>query len=417
MASVTPFRALRYNPELVPDLSRVVAPPYDVIDEEEQERLYQASPYNVVRLIRGRHEPTDTEAENWYARARRDFDAWRRSQVLRRDGQPAFYVIEHTFAWDGRARSRLGFLGLLGLEEAGQGGVMRHEATLEAPKADRAKLLDAIPANLSPIFCVYPDAGGSIQALLRRQVQRTAPTMSIRIGQEAVRIWALDDPEATRKMQRRMASGKLLIADGHHRFEVAYANRARQGTLMAYFVSLADDALVIRPIHRLVRPPAMPALDVLRGICTLQPAEHLEALRQWLDGHDHRSAGTSQGLGRFGYYGGAQWYRVEVSAERMAEWLRRPSVPAAVARLDVSVLHELVLPIQGVQAQHVTYTAELPTALRTVDTGEAAGVWILRPIPVEEVFAIASQGFTLPPKSTFFFPKVLSGLAFNPFDP
>ena len=159
MPILEPFRALRYQPERVQGLSRVLAPPYDVISPAQQDALYHASPYNAVRLILGKQAPTDTDADSRYTRARRDFDAWRASGVLSQDAAPALYLIEHTFPQDGQRRTRLGFLALLRFTDPIERAVYRHEATLAAPKVDRTKLLEAIPANLEPIFCVYPDAG------------------------------------------------------------------------------------------------------------------------------------------------------------------------------------------------------------------------------------------------------------------
>src|SRR3989338_4361362 len=171
MAQVHPFRALRYDATVVGELSRVIAPPYDVIDAQEQERLYRASPHNIVRLILGKQSPTDTEEENRYTRARRDFDAWCREGILRQDATPALYAIEHVFADPGGARrTRLGVIAVLGLD-GGAEGILKHERTLPGPKADRTKLLEAVPANLEPIFCVYPDAAGGMQRQLAAACQ------------------------------------------------------------------------------------------------------------------------------------------------------------------------------------------------------------------------------------------------------
>ena len=412
MVTIHPFRALRYDLAVVEDLSRVLAPPYDVIDAAQQEQLYQRSPYNIVRLILGKQDPSDTPDHNRYTRARRDFDAWCRSQVLRRDERPCLYLIEHTFPQNGGTARRLGFLGLLDLQAAGQGGVLRHETTLEAPKQDRTKLLEAVPANLSPIFCVVPDPGGRIEARLQREAERGAPSAAATVDREAVRVWLVDEASAIREIQRGLMSASVLIADGHHRFEVAYANRAQYGAVMTYFVSMADPGLVVRPIHRLVGRQSRSGLEALQGICAVEPTEDLGTLMRWLEAD---SQPPSKAGARFGYCAGRTLHRIALTDERLEGWLRAPSVPGPIAGLDVSILHSVLLPAQGVLGAELSYTADPQEALRAVEAGEQQAAWLLRGIPVAQVYAIASQGCALPPKSTFFFPKVLSGLAFNPF--
>src|SRR3989338_3081151 len=240
---------------------RRVAPPYDVIDAEEQARLYQASPHNIVRLILGKQASTDTDTDNRYTRARRDFDAWRREGILRQDAAPALYTIEHVFADPGGTPStRLGMIALLDVA-GGAEGVLKHERTLAAPKADRTKLLEAVPAHLEPIFCVYPDTAAAMQRQLAVACQ-TPPIATATRGTERVRLLAIQEQEFIAAFRHHLASEPVLIADGHHRFEVGVANRDRCSGLMAYFVSMADPALVIHPIHRLLdRAPGIAALE------------------------------------------------------------------------------------------------------------------------------------------------------------
>ena len=407
MVAVAPFQALRYNLDAVNHLSRVVAPPYDVISPAQQERLYQASPYNVVRLILGKTYSTDTPEDNRYTRARQDFEAWCSQRILRRDQAPSMTLVEHTFVWEGQTKRRLGFLALLQLDERNRAGILRHEATLAAPKADRTRLLAAVPANLSPIFCVYPDAGKTVQSILERGSLDPAPWASATLGTDVIRVWIMTAPEIIREIQSRLADASVLIADGHHRFEVAYANRERYGALMSYFVSMEDPALAIQPIHRLMPSQSPKPLDALQALCDIHPTENLAALTDWL--HEN-------GPGRFGCYRDKTFYRVAVKPESLARWQRSPSVPVLIATLDVSLLHGLLFPHLGADQAHLHYTADVQEALQEADHQTSTTAWLLRGMPVSQVHAIAAQGLTLPPKSTFFYPKVLSGLAFNPFD-
>ncbi len=405
MVHIRPFRALRYNPDVVGDLRRVIAPPYDVIDAAAQEQLYQQSPYNIVRLILGKQFPDDTEQNSRYTRARRDFDAWCEDRALRADEEPALYLIEHTFSDQGTMRSRLGCIALLGLDDETVRSVYKHEATLAAPKADRTKLLEAVPANLSPIFCLYPDAGGAIQAALQGAA-KAAPVAEAALANEVVRLWAITDSALIAQVQRHLATVAVLIADGHHRFEVACSKRAQYPAVMAYFVSMEDPALVMRPIHRILQHAGGVDGRAVRELCLVEPAGHLDGLAQWLS--DARQEG------RFGWYDGRALSRVAVTDAALAQWRKAPTVAPALATLDVSLLHGLILPRLGVAAGSIRYTASSADALAAVDRGEGTGAWLLRRMPLAEVFALASKGFTLPPKSTYFYPKVLSGLTINP---
>lgn len=403
MVAIAPFRALRYNPDLVHDVSFVISPPYDVIDATQQEQLYHASPYNIVRLILGKQSPNDTEENNRYTRAQRDFAEWKAHHVLRQDATPAVYLIEHTFDDAGSPSTRLGFIALLQFGEGVERSVYRHEATLSAPKADRTKLLEAVLANLEPIFCIYPDEAGTIQAALATQTTRVAPTVQATLAGELVRVWALTDATRLQRITAHLATVSVLIADGHHRFEVAYAKRAQYGALMSYFVSMADPALRVRPIHRIVPSAAASSLSTIQELCLVERAATLETLRQWLDA-------ATDVRGRFGYYEAGNLYHVTVKSERLAQWLMAPPVPLPLALLDVSVLHGLMLPRLGLNGHSVRYAANASEVLHEVDAGTAHAGWLLRGIPITQVYALAAQGLILPPKSTYFYPKVPSGL-------
>lgn len=423
MPAIRPFRALRYHPGLVGELSAVIAPPYDVISPEEQEQLYQRSAHNVIRLILGRQSPQDTETDNRYTRARREFDAWRSAGVLRRDAAPALYLVEQAFSDAGRSAKRLGFIALLELSDGVQAQVHRHEDTLSAPKEDRTKLLRAVPASLEPIFCVYPDQGGWIQSRLTQAAGQQAPDAQAVFQGDTVKLWALKDPALIGQVAAQLASSAVLIADGHHRFEVAYAERARHDTLMAYFASMEDPGLVVRPIHRLIRCERL-ALERLNPLCRFAPAQDAAALQRWLRQPQASAAtaagqGTGEALGRFGLYDGNGLHQVTLQAEPLARWLQAPAVPAPLAALDVSLLHHVLLPALGIERAHgpdVWFTAETEQAIRAVDQGQAALAWFLRAIPLEQVYGLASQGLRLAPKSTYFFPKVPSGLVMNLLD-
>lgn len=407
MVAVRPFAALRYNTDQISDLSRVIAPPYDVIGPKDQAQLYEHSPYNIVRLTLGTQSPQDTEQDNRYTRAQRDFTAWTREAILRRDPGPALYVIEHAFTDQGAPRTRLGFIAVIEFDPAAEPSVYRHEQTLAAPKVDRTKLLDAVPANLEPIFCVFPDEGGAIQGQLQRATAQP-PTAQATMHGDPVRLWALTDPSLVQSVTQAVSSVPLLIADGHHRFEVSYANRHRYPQVMSYFASMADPSLVVRPIHRIVAAGQPADCEALSRWCALEPERDLAGVQAWL------AAQPSQAEGRFGWYDGRTFYQASVRPEVLARWLMAPTVPLPLAKLDVSLLHSLVLPGVGISDTDVRYHAAASEVIRAVDAKEASTAWLLRGIPLEQVYALAVQGFSLPSKSTYFYPKVPSGLVINP---
>ena len=407
MVAIHPFKALRYNPETIPDLTAVISPPYDVIDPDQQEQLYRASPYNVIRLILGKEYPNDTAQENRYARAQRDFTAWCDARILLRDAAAALYLIEHTFEDQGQPRTRLGFISLLELVDGIEQHVYRHEATLAAPKADRTRLLEAVPANLEPIFCVYPDEGGAMQAALKQVTTQRDGAVRATINGESVKVWAITDAALIEQVKRHLASVTVLIADGHHRFEVAYSHRQQYGALMSYFVSMAEPSLVVRPIHRIVTGQATDGDRPFRQLCELEPAADLPVLLARL------AQETSQGV--FGYTDGKQLSYVKVRPGQLAQWLIAPAVPLPLATLDVSLLHSLILPGMGLSSGAVRYTADAAGAVEAVKAGQGHAAWLLRGIPLTQVYALAAQGLRLAPKSTYFYPKVPSGLTINSF--
>src|SRR5919112_907477 len=265
MPDVRPFRGIRYDMARVGALSDVVAPPYDVIGSELQDRLYAASPYNIIRLELGRAEPADTAEANRYTRAARTLKEWRRQGILREDPHPSLYVYHQTFTVEGRTYTRKGFLARVRLEPFGQGRIFPHEQTLSGPKADRLALYTATGFNLSPVFGLYPDPEAAVlRAVEEGQKDRTPLEATDHLG-VVNRLWPVLDQEAHTAAQGLMAARSIFIADGHHRYETGLRyrdDRAAAGELSgpddpAHFclmmlVGMSDPGLLILPTHRLV---------------------------------------------------------------------------------------------------------------------------------------------------------------------
>ena len=228
MPDVSPFRAVRYDVARVGELSDVVAPPYDVIDPALQDRLYQASPYNVIRLELNREEPGDTSTSGRYTRAARFLKDWLRQGVLREDEHPALYVYHQTFVVDGKTHTRKGFLARVRLEPFGQGKIYPHEQTLSGPKADRLALYHATGFNLSPIFGLYPDVDLEVQRAVESGLRDRTPLVATdHLGVEN-RLWVVTDQETHTTVRGLMAAKPVFIADGHHRYETGLKYRDEQ---------------------------------------------------------------------------------------------------------------------------------------------------------------------------------------------
>jgi uncharacterized protein (DUF1015 family) len=401
-------------------MGSLTAPPYDVIGGEQRLRLLAAHPHNVVRLIlpgpAGR-----SEDGTFYTGAADLLTRWRKDGVLIQDPIPSFYPYRQTFTGpDGCLSARLGFLGALSLEEArAEGRVLPHENTLEAPRRDRTRLISACRANLSPVFLLHPDSGGAVGPILDR-ASRGVPLF--RFTDEAGvlhELWSVAEPETVRSIGEGMSKDWTLIADGHHRYESALAvmqerpGEAGARQVLAFFCSLQDRGFRIFPIHRLVRGGR---------------PEGSEGLRRLLEerlSHENLSPGLGpEGiLARLSGSGGGTFAALLSDGPPM---LLRPGNGMSAGALspeepDTLLLQREVLTRvlgitpQAVEAGAIAYTPDAGEALRQVQSGEAAAAFLMNPLQVESVVRAARAGLRLPQKSTYFYPKVFTGLAIRPF--
>ncbi len=402
MVKVKPFRALRYDSEKTKGLTAVLAPPYDVITAEQQEALYEASPYNMVRLELGKEFDSDNDQDNRYTRATADFQKWIDSGIFKQEEQDAVYVIRQKFSYNGVEQARIAVTAVMEFPEDGSltDSVYPHENTLSGPKADRTKLLQAIPANLSPIFCVYPDKGATVQKRLEKVVQGV-PSETADLGDQTVEMWVVTDKEFIEVFQSQLSDTGVLIADGHHRFSVAHANRAQYGGVMASFVSMEDSGLVVWPIHRVIDLEGQVNWDDVKQFCDLQEVPDLDVALQWLK--------SQQGIGHLAVSDGKKVYQA-VLKESIWSSLTKES---ELTELDVSLLRDVILP--GIEATQTTYIADPHRALRIVQSGEAKLVWYIRSVALQHVFDLAKKGLVMAPKTTYFYPKMISGIAINAF--
>jgi len=445
MAEIIPFRALRYNPRFVPDLKQVVAPPYDVISPEAQERYHARHPHNVVRLILAKDAAAGEQGGSRYTRAAETFGAWRREEILRRDPLPALYLYEQEFSLGDEDRvRRRGLLALVRLHDYAERVIFPHEQTFSRYKEDRLQLMRACPANLEAILGFYPGSNPTVTDILARHMD-TGPAVHL-VDEDGVghRLWLVFDAVEVGAVRAALRDRPIVIADGHHRYETALnfrnerraqdrgpegAMRRRLDSFVLMNLIQADDpGLVILPTHRVIRRrPACMGETLTAALARhfrvdrlpLEAADPLRSLRIALaDLTRRRSAGVACAV----YAGGSQILLLELTDAAISQRLLAEGRAPAFANLDVAILHRLVIEgILGIPStaqadDAIRYTREESQALAEVLSGDAALALFLNPPRVEQVQAVAMAGERMPQKSTFFYPKVLSGLVISPLD-
>jgi uncharacterized protein (DUF1015 family) len=435
MAIIRPFRALRYNTQDPLSLALVTAPPYDCITPRERDELYRTHPHNIVRLDLGQDAPGDNAHHNKYIRAATLMAKWQQAGILVRDPEPAVYLYQQEFEVDGRTYLREGFLARVGLEEFGAGRIFPHEETMPGPKEDRLKLLRATRANLSPIFALYPDPANAVTQPLR-DVCRCEPISQTVDGEGVVhRLFSCARTECVRSVVAGMADKPLFIADGHHRYETALAYRQEleaagekigpdhpaASTLMLC-VSMHHPGLAVLPTHRI--------LHGLPGLATERLRAATEEHFRWheLIGAEATSGRLAQHLKEAEGHAFGLWTRDTVKAFLLT--LKDPKVMDQLAadhskawrKLDVAVLervllkHDLPKAVDGIADLRLSYAHLAQQAFDAVHEEGADAAFVLRPLPVQSLQDVASQGERMPAKSTYFYPKAISGLVINPLD-
>lgn len=424
MAEIRPFKAIRYDESVVGDLNNVMSPPYDIISPEDRVYYHKLHPNNFVRLVLGEEFPTDTESDNRFTRAKGYLENWLATGVLKHDEQPALYVYQQIFEQKGQKKSVRGFTCKVKLADYSEKVILPHEWTLARPKSDLAVLIRQVKANLDCVYGLYADPNGALDAIMDKAMAGKPIEQAVDKAGVVNTIWAITDQAEIGKVTSFLADKQIAIADGHHRYEtaLAYRDEMREQSCcncgecefdyaLMTLVNVYEKDMTIYPTHR-----------VLGNL----PEDALANLDENL-GESFEVRASSKGAvledmareGAIGMYhtGGAMILKPKPGIESL--------LPGAEPsrKLELNALHKLILEKHlGIDDEklrnqaHIIYTRDAAEAMRLVDSGDRQIAFFVNHIPVKAVLDIAAAGEKMPQKATYFYPKLLSGLALRKLD-
>jgi len=427
MSKTRAFKAVVYNPQAIGDFKQVICPPYDVISAQAQEILHERSEHNFIHILLAKDSPDDDK----YRRAGAIFRNWLKDKILIQDEQPAVYFYSQQYVIRGEKKTRLGFISLLRLGDEKSSAVFGHENTHNAAKLDRFKLVKQVKANLSPIFIIFLDKKRIIQRIFQKQIPAAKPFIEVTDDEKTVhKLWRLDDPDVLKMIDSSMNGESMFIADGHHRYEVSCAYRdlmrdklGPQFTgdedfnfCLAYFTNTDYRGLSILPIHRLLKLDVRLDLDVF-----IAKAKEYFDIDQLKDRARFffllEKAGCTEHL--LGLYKDKKYFLLRLKNVKMLDKLIADK-PKEYRVLDVAILNYLVLKnILKLDLDHLTgikYSPDPYELMDEVDADPLKVAFFLNPVKIQQIINIAVSGNKMPPKSTYFYPKVLSGLVVNKFE-
>lgn len=431
---VLPFKATRYDSYRIQNMGEVVSPPYDVIDPSFQQKLYQRSPYNFVRVDFNQESP-----QTKYVVAKKTYEEWITSNLLIQEGEAAFYLHHQIFTLpDGKKITRKGFFAARRVEDFSEGGIKPHEKTLEGPKADRLELTRALEVNLSPVFSLYSDPQKKIDELVN-SAKKQKPLYEFNVeGGEFHQLWKLTDKSLCQQISAFLQEQPIFIADGHHRYETAinYRNECRKkhspgsgleafNYVLMYLTNKDDEGMIILPIHR-----------ALHGIKNLSLETLLTQLKNGFKLTQLKNQSNEDLLEQLHQEGKKTHAFVLITSDPScaylvsldhALWQQHPiakSIPQSLRGLDVTVLHRLIFEdILGIsqeaqaKQENIIYWKDTTKAINETRQGNCDFTFLLNATKIEQMEKVALAGEKMPQKSTFFYPKIVSGLVINPLDP
>lgn len=429
MAIVKPFKGLLYNPSKIKHLANVMAPPYDVVSPAMQDALYNKDPRNIVRVILGKDEPSDNARCNKYIRAGKYLEGWIKDSVIRRDKKPAVYLYLQTYKVKEKAYRRYGFIALMKLDAGKKNKVMPHEHTFAKPKEDRLNLMRAVKANMSCIFALFDDKGNKVMSLLKSYAGKRPSIIDIAIDGVGHKLWSITEPAVIGRIARLMKDKGVIIADGHHRYETAVnffgemrrkegRSAAKYGYAMMYFTGMADPGLAVLPTHRVLKDAGVREFgDIEKKVAPYFRVDRFDSAKEMLE-----HIGGLPGNCVFGvYFKGGKAALLWLKDKRAPLRAVKETRSSAWKSLDVTILHRFLFGhIMGFSDEkqgdeNIIYTRDDDEAIALVDSGRCGAAFFMRPTKVREVKAVAEKGERMPHKSTYFYPKLLSGLVINKF--
>jgi uncharacterized protein (DUF1015 family) len=438
MADVVPFRGLLYNPDKIPRIEEVVTPPYDVISDREQEMYYDRHPNNAIRLDKNKSHAQDTNKDNSFTRAASDFNNWMKTKILVRDKSPAFYLTSVEFEMQRKPFIRYGLIANVRLEEFSKGIILPHEKTFSKVKTERLELMKACHANFSPVFSIFSDKF-DVFGILINAASGMPPVLDfLDDAGHRHKLWRINDPEIQKKISEGFRERRLFIADGHHRYETALNYRQWQyqqqpnlpqdhpcNFIMMYLCPVQDQGLIILPAHRLLsdvpRPVRSDFLHKAKAyfdIRTFQidPGE-LEKTIETLQNSMTNGPGEHK-IGLF-IKDHPEFLILSLKTGIMAQFFGK-AIEAPLLDLDVTILTRLILiHLLGItdemldSEQKINFTSRDSDAAAAVISGLYDIAFILNPTTNDQVRAIAEQGLTMPRKSTYYYPKAITGMVIN----
>jgi uncharacterized protein (DUF1015 family) len=447
MADILPFIGTRYNSQLIGDLSKVVAPPYDIISPDQQDELYERHPNNVIRLELGRDKPGDDAFSNRFTRAANSLRTWRSDGILIEEDQPAIYLYEQEFrVSEKQVKKRRGFFALVRIDDAQSGRTKPDEQTFAGPKADRLKLMRATGANLSSIFAVYTDRERQIQEMISERMDHEKPWEVIVDEEQVVhRMWVVHKKEFIMKLREGMKPRRLFIADGHHRYETAlsYRDEMREETgkrdskqpfdyMMMYLTSSDQDGLVILPTHRALSRRFMSEVDLKAALEEIRECFDVQEGKVDLEKPDAAGCKIVTTVGKLGdkctaiamalSSGKVYYLRLKKAIDPCA-LIEDEDVDDRVKRLDVSILHNCIInqifvgnPEFELEDDECSYVRDMSQVLNLLKSKKAPVAFVMNAIPIQRFMEIVGAGIRLPRKSGFFHPKIITGLVLRNMD-
>ncbi len=425
MATVKPFKGITYNQKKIKKLNKVLAPPYDIISDKKQSELYMQSSFNIIRLILGKELPNDNIHDNKYTRAKQYLEQWLDANILTQDESPCFYIYAQDYTILNKPCTRWGFIGLYHLSSESDNIIFPHEKTKLEPKKDRLNLLNQVQTNLSPIFTLFSNTK-DLTNYIKSMCERWQPFIDVEINNARNRLWKLRDTVSVNTIQEIMEGKNLYVADGHHRLEVAQQYQklrhqekkspkpAPYDYIMTYFTSLEDPGLSILPTHRMVKfKNNSNNIKKIRQFFKIKKCDTLKEIKQFIKAH------CGQNIQTFAMFDGKSknFYALKIKKDILDKILKKDKdILDFTDKLDVLILEEILFKkCLNTELSNIEYTNSSQEAINEVKRGKFDSAFLLNPININTLKNIVRKGETLPPKTTFFYPKLTTGLIMYKF--